>query len=236
MVEKHLSRLAAPKNWPIKRKSNKWVTRPSPGPHPLKRCISLNLLLKDILNYSKTTRESKKILNKKEVLVDKKVRKDYKFPLGVMDILEFSKTNQYFRVLFDKKGKFTLVPIKKEESNIKPCKILNKTPLKGKRLQLNLYDGKNILIEKDDYEVGGTVIIDLTNNKIKEHIKLEKGAYIYITDGKYTGKSGILKEILKSNSSKPDKIILNIEGKDVETLKDYAFVIGKTKSLIFLEK
>ena len=63
MVKRHLSRLTAPKSWPIKRKSTKWITRPHPGPHTLKNCMSLNIVLKNILKYAKTTKEVKKILD-----------------------------------------------------------------------------------------------------------------------------------------------------------------------------
>src|SRR3989344_4686856 len=140
MSKSHLSRLYMPKSWPVPKKQNKWIIKPSPGPHPLKECIPINIILKNILKYARTTREVKKILSNKEIIVDKKIIKDQKFPLGLFDILEIPKTNEYFIILLNKKGKFILKPIKKEESSLKLCKIINKTLLKGKKIQLNLYD------------------------------------------------------------------------------------------------
>ena len=31
--KEHLKRVAAPRTWPITRKTSKWVAKPSPGPH-----------------------------------------------------------------------------------------------------------------------------------------------------------------------------------------------------------
>ena len=42
----HLKRIAVPKSWPIKRKENKWIARPMPGPHSLNHSISLNITAK----------------------------------------------------------------------------------------------------------------------------------------------------------------------------------------------
>ena len=71
MVKNHLSRLASPKTWGIAKKGRKWVARPSPGPHALNKCLTVNILLKEKLNYAKTTKEVKKILHDKSLLVDK---------------------------------------------------------------------------------------------------------------------------------------------------------------------
>src|SRR3989344_3965189 len=121
MVKRHLSRLAAPKSWPIERKQNKWIVRPNQGPHSLEEGIPLGLAIRNILHQARTIKEVKKILIDKNILVDKKIRQDYKFPLGIMDVLELPKTKDSSRVLFNKKGKFTLKSINNEESNLKPC-------------------------------------------------------------------------------------------------------------------
>lgn len=209
------------KSWPVSRKETKWITKPSPGPHPLKLCIPINIVLKNILNYAKTTIEVKKILNNKDVLVDKKVIKDHKHPLGLFDILEFPKINEYFRVIISENGKFILQPIKKEDTSTKICKIIGKTILKGNKLQINLYDSKNILVDKDEYKVGDSIILDLEQRKIKSHLKLEKNTSIYLTGGKPVGKTGTLEKIEK------DVITVNIDKKKIKTSKRYAFVIPK---------
>lgn len=227
--EKHISRLAMPKTWQTEKKGMKWITRPLPGPHPIKLGLPLNIVFRDILKYSKTNREVKNILNNQEIFVDGVRRKDPRFIIGLMDTLSIPKIENYFRVLLNKKNKLTLFPIKVAESAIKPCKIIGKKSLK-KKIQLNLYDGKNILVEKTDYKVGDTLLIELPSQKIKDHFPLKKGAQIYLTGGKHTGEVGIIEDI------SVDKIKYKRDKSVFETAKDYAFVIGKEKPIITIPK
>ena len=44
--------------------------------------------------------------------IDNKTRRDTKFPVGVMDVITVSKTNESYRMLYDVKGRFTLVKLK----------------------------------------------------------------------------------------------------------------------------
>jgi small subunit ribosomal protein S4e len=146
-----------------------------------------------------------------------------------MDVISIPKVSAYLRILLNKKGKLFLLPISKEEASIKPCKIRGKKLIKGKT-QLNLFDGKNILVDKDNYKVGDTIIIELPSQKIKEHIAFQKGNLIYLIGGKHTGDVGLIEDI------KGNRIVYKKDKSTFETLKEYAFVIGKEKSVILLEK
>ena len=221
MVKKHLSRLNMPKCWQVKKKVNKWITRPKPGPHPLKTCIPLSILIKDLLNHAETTKQTKKILTNKGILIDKKARKDHRYPVGLMDTIEIPKTKEFFRLILNQKGKFSIIPIKKEETEIKPCKIIGKTILKKKKIQLNLFDGKNLLVDKDDYKVGDTIILNLSNKKIISQLKLEKNAKVYLTGGSHVGK---IATIIEEKDSKT--VTLNYDKQNIKTSKNYVFVIG----------
>src|SRR3989344_1021916 len=181
MSKKHLKRLAAPRTWPIQRKTNKWITKPNPSGHSIDKTMPINLILKEILKLTKTTQETKKILNQKKVLINKKPIKNIKFPVSLMDILEIPKINKYYRVLFNKKGKLILHPIEKEEASIKLSKIINKTLLKHKKLQLNLDDGRNILIDKEEYKTGDTIVFDLYQSICSfHHLDLIEVFYVLI--------------------------------------------------------
>ena len=57
MVKNHLSRLNAPKSWPIKRKGIKFITRPGAGAHCLDEGISLSLVIKELMKYAKTLKD-----------------------------------------------------------------------------------------------------------------------------------------------------------------------------------
>jgi small subunit ribosomal protein S4e len=226
----HIKRLAAPKKWPIGRKKEKFIVRPLPGTHSFKNSISLNTLLKDLLQYAKIRREVKEILNRKNILVDFKRRKSEKFLVGIMDVINVKELNEFYRLLYNEKGKFFLNKISVEEAKIKPCKIIRKTILKGGKIQINLYDSKTILVNKGDYKVGDSVILDLEKNKIKDHLKFEKGVIVYLVGGKYLGNTAVVENIQGSD------VFLVMGDKKYKTKKGHCFVIGKNKPVINLGK
>lgn len=229
MVKRHLKRLVAPRSWKIKRKGITFVTRPRPGMHSKKNSTSINIVLRDMLNYAKTTRDVKVILSKGDVLVDGKQRKDHRFSVGVMDLIEIAKTKECFRVLLNKKGNIFLVKLKPDETKIKLCKIVGKTVIKKGKIQLNFSDGRSIIVDKNNYKTGDTLAIQLPEQKIKEHLKFEKGSFVYLSGGKHKGESGIIDEIKDS--------IIRVKsesGEIFETSKKLAFVIGKEKPIITL--
>ena len=94
MGKNHLKRLNAPKTWPISRKGSKWITKQNPGPHKLNESMPLNIIIRDLLIYAKTTKEVKNILSNKDILINKRVIKEKKFPVGTFDIIEIPKTKE----------------------------------------------------------------------------------------------------------------------------------------------
>ena len=223
MVKKHMKSLAAPKTWPIRRKNTTFVIRPSPGPHKFEFSVPLGFVLKNMLVHANSSREAKKMLINKSFLVNEVRRRDLKFQIGIFDTLSIEETKSFFRLILNKMGKLSLVRINDDESKSKPCKIIGKTSIKGGKFQLNLYDGRNILINKDGYKVGDTLIISLPDNSIKAHLKLEKKSKIFLTGGKHIGEFGVIEDI-SSN-----KIIYkNKNGESVETLKRHAFVVDNS--------
>ena len=228
MVKNHLKRLNSPKKWRVKRKGITFITRPLPGPHNMERSLPLNIIIRDILNYAKTTREVKDILNNKAVLVNGIKRQDVKFPVGLFDVLEIKETKEYFRIILDSKGKISLIVTDKSDSEIRPAKIVNKSKIKGKT-QINLIDGTNILVDKDEYKTGDTLMLSVPKKEIKNVLKFDKKMMIYLTDGKHIGEIGVIEDI------KENKISYKVKDGVFETLKDYVFIIGKDKALIKLQ-
>ena len=230
---KHLKRYKAPKTWPIHPKEDTWTVKPSAGAHAIDEALPLTLVIRDILGLADNSREAKRIINSGNVLVDGRVIKDYKFPVGFMDIIEIPKTGESYRVLLDNKGRLQLKSI--EENDSKLCKIVNKTTLKGGKTQLNLHDGKNIIVEESDLKVGDIVVLGLSEQDIKESLSLEEGATVLVTGGKHTGELGKINEIIINDSSNPNTIVIENSAKDnFLTLKDYAFVVGTDSPIIDL--
>jgi small subunit ribosomal protein S4e len=236
MVKKHLFRIAAPKFWEINRKKTKYTIHPVPGPHKIEKCLPLGLIIKNYLGYAKNTREAIKIINTGKIEVDGIIRKEHRFPVGLMDVITIKDLNEHYRLLFDQKGKMVLHKISKEESAIKPLKIINKTSIKNKKIQLNLYDGKNRIVDKDIYKTSDTLIYDTVKKTFSEHIKFEKGSMIYLMDGKKIGHIGTLDSVKEQTGNEPTRIVIKSGKEKFETLKEYAFVIGKDKTIISIPK
>lgn len=58
--------------------------RPSPGPHKLRECLPLVVLLRNRLKYALTGDEVKRIVKQRLIKVDGKIRTDPTFPAGFM--------------------------------------------------------------------------------------------------------------------------------------------------------
>ena len=227
MAKRHLKRLDMPITWNITRKNLKYIKRPNPGPHSFKYGMALSVFLKKI-GVAKTEKEIKNIINKQEVLIDGVKRTESKFIVGFMDTISIPSINAYFRVIFTKKGKIDVIKIDEKEAKIKICKIKGKKMHK-KGLQLNLSDGRNIFVDKKECKVGDSVLIELPKT-IKEVIKLDRDSLAILIGGKNIGKIIVIQEI-KGN-------VMKCKQEDVvfETLKEYAFVIGKDKALVKVEE
>lgn len=219
-----LKRLAAPRWWPIKRKAEKFVVS-ARGPHPKKMSLPLLVLIRDVFKLAETNREAKSIIKKGEVLIDGKKGKDPKFGIGPLDVIEIPSLKKRWRAI--PRNGLTFIEIPAKDSKLKICKIVNKKTLKGNKNQLNLHDGKNIL-SNERYSTHDSLLIELPKQKIKEHLKLEKGSLVLIFGGKNAGKVAKVKEIEQK------RIWLENE-KVFEVPKNLIIVIGKNKPLIKLE-
>ena len=235
MVQNHLSRITAPKSWAISRKATKWTARPLPGMHPIDKCITVNFMLRDLLNYAKTRKEINKILNEGQLLVDKKIRKESKFATGLMDVIDIPKLNENYWVLYNAHGQFYLLPIDKKESNLKLLKVVRKTVVKNGKMQVTFHDGKNLLLDKFDGKIGDTALFDIEKYNVLKWLPFEKDSVVYLAGGKHTGAIGRIKDVIRAKNLEKPKVVVEIHGKEYTTLMEYAFVVGKNHPEIKLE-
>ncbi|KAF9196133.1 40S ribosomal protein S4, partial [Haplosporangium sp. Z 27] len=114
--KKHLKRLNAPKHWMLDKLTGTYAPRPTAGPHKLRECLPLVILLRNRLKYALNGKEVQSILMQRLVKVDGKVRTDSTFPAGFMDAISIEKTGENFRLVYDTKGRFTVHRITAEEA------------------------------------------------------------------------------------------------------------------------
>ncbi|NHJ38882.1 MAG: 30S ribosomal protein S4e [Asgard group archaeon] len=230
---KHQKRIATPRNWILQRKKYKFAYKADPGPHNREKCIPLGMLLRDVLNLAGTARETKIILNNKLVTIDGRVVTNPKFPVGLMDIVHIENLDKSYRILPHHLHVLMPYEIKKSTTKTKSCQIMNKQTLKGGYTQLNLHDGRNIRLPKEEgieqkYSTKDTIIIELPSQKIIDHFPFKEGMYAIIIDGRNVGKHGSIKEFQWRFGPRASTVsIVTSDGEEVQTTPEYIFVIGK---------
>ncbi|MCD6323595.1 MAG: 30S ribosomal protein S4e [Desulfurococcales archaeon] len=241
--KKHLKRLATPSFWPILRKERVWSVKPSAGPHPIDRAVPLLLVVREMLGIAETNREARKVISEGHIKVDGKVRKNYKYPVGFMDVIEIVDTEEHFRAVPVPVKVMGLVPIPKEEASLKICRIENKTTVKGGHIQLNLHDGRNVLIrvsdpkapEEDIYRTMGSVEISLETGEILKYFPLKEGVPVIVIGGRNVGR--VAKILAISEGMRHYRKLVTLEdfkGNKFYTTLDKIMVIGSEKPEITL--
>lgn len=243
---KHLKRLAAPWFWPILRKEYKWVVKPSAGPHPTDRSLPLLVVIRDVLGLAETAREAKRIIFDGKVYIDGVVRKDYKFPVGVMDTISIPDIDFYARFVPYPVKYLWYVKIPKEEKSLKIVRVENKTTVNGGDIQLNLMDGRNIQIkvkdptkpiEASNISTLDSLLIEVPSQNILQHIKLDVGKLAVVIHGRNVGRIGRIVSIdIKPGLRKRRSIVMleDLQGHRFQTILDYILVIGEDKPLVTL--
>jgi len=232
-VKKHMKRITAPRSWAIPRKVSHWVMRPRAGPHAKDVAMPLAMVLKDMLKVCDNTREAMLIIGGRQVTIDGRTVTDQKFPVGLMDVLTFVKTKESYRMLIDSKGRLHLVPIEDKEKGWKLARIDGKTVVRGGKVQLNLHDGRSILLPKDQYSTGDVLKIELPSQRIMKAFKLDKGSLALLTGGSHPGSLQTIEEYRLRRGSGSNTVIFK-EG--FSTIKDNVFVVGeKTPEIKLVE-
>ena len=238
--KKHLKRLPAPRHWPIKRKEVKFTTRVIPGPHPKENSLTLAILLRDLFGYAENLREVRAILSSGQVKIDGVVRKDIRFPVGLMDVIEIATSGERFRLLPKLRGGLKLVSIDDAEAKFKLCRIEIKTMVKGGKVQLGLHDGRTLLLpdgeKPEDYHTLDTLKVGIPDQKLMKTISFDKGVYAVVSRGKNIGIEGKVLEIDRRVGTHASTVTLqDPEGNRFQTALEYVFVVGKNKAEVALE-
>jgi small subunit ribosomal protein S4e len=223
-MKKHIKRMAAPKSWAIPRKTSHWVSKPSPGPHEADRSMPLLSVVRDMLELCDNSREARLVIGSRTIAVDGRVVTDYKFPVGLMDVVTVLKTKQSYRMLVDYKAKLKLVPITDAEKGWKLARIDGKKVVRGGKVQLNLHDGRCILLPTDQYKTGDVLKIELPAQKVVKALKLEKGNLVFVLGGSHPGSIQTVEDY-KVRRGSGSNLITFKEG--FSTVKENVFVVGE---------
>jgi small subunit ribosomal protein S4e len=227
-----MKRVAAPKMWYLGKLKGVYSTRPAPGPHKLRECIPLNVILQQRLKYALNRQDSLKICKDREgmIKVDGKVRREHRFPLGQMDVITIDKTNEHFRILLDTKGRFQPIRIDAKEASFKLCKVVKKYIGKNKVPYVVTHDGRSIRFPHPEISLMDTVKINLANGEIQSVIKSVNGATVYLTGGNNIGRIGILQSVEKHPGSYDIGHIKDTNGASFATRHSNIFIIGDGKN------
>jgi len=230
--QKHLKRINAPRHWMLDKLGGVFAPRPSAGPHKLRECLPLIIILRNRLKYALTNRETTMILMQRLIKVDGKVRTDPCYPAGFMDVVSIEKTNEHFRLLYNVRGKFALHKITGPELDYKLCKV-RKAQLGPKGVPfISTHDGRTLRYPHPDIDVNDTVKLNLKTNQIEDTVKFHVGALVMCTRGRNTGRVGVLKQIEKHEGSNTIVYVEDLAGRAFATLLDNVFAIGVGKKAL----
>jgi len=230
--KKHLKRLHAPRHWMLTKMGGIFAPRPSSGPHKLRECLPLVILLRNRLQYALTAREVTLILMQRVVKVDGKVRTDATFPAGFMDVVSIDRTNEHFRLLYNTKGRFALHRVKPEEAGFKLCKV-RRVQLGPEGIPfLTTHDGRTIRYPHPDIKANDTIKVNLESGKIEDHVKFGVGNLVMCTAGRNLGRVGLLKNIERHPGSYSIVYVEDLTGKTFATRSDNIFPVGSGKKAL----
>jgi len=140
--------------------------------------------------------------------------RDDKKSLTLFDTLSLVPMKKHYRLELSENGKFNLQEISDKEAGKKISKVLNKRTIKGKKVQLNLSDGRNFLSDIK-CTVNDSVSIDLVSKKIESCIPLNEKSNVFVFAGKHAGKRGNVEKI--KQEGKMAEVVVNKETLNVLT-------------------
>jgi small subunit ribosomal protein S4e len=234
--KKHLQRMFAPSHWMLDKLKGRFAPRPSAGPHKLRECMPLIVMLRNRLKYALTYRECKMIVMQRLIKIDGKARTDMFYPSGFMDVITIEKTREQFRMLYDTKSKFVLHKISRDEAQYKLCRV--KKIFRGPKNTpyAVTHDGRTLKYPDPDVKVNDVFRLDLATGKVLDFIKFEPGNTVMLSGGNNMGRVGTLTHRERHPGSFEICHVKDTVGHSFATRLTNVFVIGKDKPWISLPK
>ena len=236
---KSMKRVNAPKTWYLGKLRGVYATKPSAGPHKTRQCIPLNVLLQQRLKYALSRDEARKIVKAGSkakgtgnIVIDGKVRRDPRFPLGIMDVVSIAKSNEHFRMLLDTKGRFQPHRIDAKEASFKLVKVITKQIGKNKVPHITTHDGRTIRFPHPDICINDTLKINLATGAVEQATKFANNTTVILTGGNNIGRIGSLSSVERHPGTFDIAHIKDARGNVFSTRISNVFVIGDGKTNI----
>ena len=185
-------------------------------------------------------REVRAILSSGQIKIDGHIRKDPRYPVGLMDVIDITTSGERYRLIPKKRGGLRLVKIDDKEAGFKLCKIESKTIVKGGKIQLGLHDGRSVLLPEGEkpskYNTLDTLKISVPEQKILDSVSLENGVYAVVSQGRNIGNEGKVIAIDRRIGTHASTVTMeDPEGNRFQTALEYVFVVGKSKPEVSLK-
>ncbi|MFI5412829.1 MAG: S4 domain-containing protein [Candidatus Micrarchaeales archaeon] len=221
---RHIKSLASPKFFGIHRKEHKYVTKPNPGRHTLERSVSVILALKKT-GVADSTSAAVMILRSGNVLVNNRVIREAKFPIGLNDILEIKGAGKAFKVSIESHAKITFEEEKKPDYESQVYRVIDKYKTTKGQIMLRLHDG-SIARASNEVKVNDSVILD-AKRSVKKVLNLGAGAECFVIKGVHVGKTGRIKTITPGTEKMEARAVVSPKsGEEFETIIKNLMVIS----------
>ncbi|KAH3765322.1 40S ribosomal protein S4 [Pelomyxa schiedti] len=235
--KKHLKRINAPRHWMLDKLGGVWAPRPSSGPHKLRECLPLIIMLRNRMKYALTRREVLAIVMQKLIKVDGKVRTDMCFPAGFMDVISIDRVHEHFRLLYDTKGRFVIHRISDAEAKYKLVRVRERFTGKGGVPYISTHDGRTFRYPHPEIHANDTVKYNIETHELLEFVKFEVGNLAMVTGGHNLGRVGLIMRRERHPGSFEIIHLKDAVGHEFSTRINNVFCIGKgSKSLITLPR
>jgi len=226
-MSNHQKRLSAPTSWPVERKTETFTVKADAGPHG-EDGVPLLILLRDVLGYVDSRKETQYALDQDNVLVNGRAVSDVTRPIGMFDIVEFVERGEHYRVFPDEGGRLALTPIDADAAGSKLGKIVEKRRVPGGDVQLTMHDGQTLLVAEDAaYTPNDSLVLDNDDGSVVAHFPYEEEALVTAVDGQHAGEIGTVASIDVTPGSSENTVAVDTGDGAFETIEEYVVVIDE---------
>jgi small subunit ribosomal protein S4e len=190
------------------------------------------------------------ICMRRMIKVDGKVRTDMNYPAGFMDVVSIDKTNEHFRLLYDVKGRFTLVPEKPAAASFKLLRVTQISKAKKATAGRNpfqagqsasipyivTHDGRTIRYPDPEIKVNDVIKFNINNKSIDGFYKFAIGNVSMITKGANVGRVGVIVSISSHPGGFTIVHLKDKRGHTFATRQSNVFIIGEENPEVTLPK